>query len=321
MWSAASIVVLFAVGGGLYAAWAAPAIAHGAPVWPYVLGVPAVYLAIVAFCVAWYFVLAWIFRARRPRDMRIGVVATLRLIWFEYWTLAGAAFRMLLYRMLVRNPAPASARLPILLVHGVLCNAGVWARAMRFLRGAGAGPVYAVSYGPPLASIDLFADQVHACIDQINAETGAPQIVVVTHSMGGLVMLAYLRRYGGARIRKLMTIAAPYRGSVHARLMFGTSLEQLRPGNPWLGELAPRAPAGGPPIVSIWSWHDSMVAPQTSSRLEGARNVELAGIGHNALLRDPQVFACVLEEYRQAQAAPPQGRGTAAPAATSEFPA
>src|SRR5690348_17137772 len=105
MWSAVSIVVLFALGGALYAAWAWPAIANGTAVWPYVLGVPAVYLAIVAFCVAWYFVLAWIFRARRPRDMQIGFAATLRLIWFEYWTLAGAAFRMLLYRMLVRNPA------------------------------------------------------------------------------------------------------------------------------------------------------------------------------------------------------------------------
>jgi pimeloyl-ACP methyl ester carboxylesterase len=103
-------------------------------------------------------------------------------------------------------------------------------------------------------------------------------------------------------VGRLVTIGAPFRGSVHARLMFGTSLSQLRPGNRWLCELAPRAPAGGPPVVSIWSWHDSMVAPQTSAQLHGARNVELTGIGHNALLRDPQVLACVLDEYRAALA-------------------
>ena len=274
--------------------------------WLFLGGLPAIYLGAVAFFVAWYFILAWVFRSRRPRDVSIGPWGTLKLIWYEYWTLAGAAFRMLLYRVLVPEPAPAPARLPVLLLHGVLCNAGVWARTVRFLRTAGVGPVYALSYGPPLASIELFADQVAARIDEIRAATGAAQMVIVTHSMGGLVALAYVRRHGSAHVRRLVTIAAPYRGSVHARLMFGTSLGQLRPGNAWLGELAPRVPAGGPPVVSIWSWHDSMVAPQTSSRLDGARNIELVGIGHNALLRDRQVMQCVLDEYREAEALPRQ---------------
>ena len=321
MWSAVSIAVMLAVGGALYAAWALPAVARGAPALPYVLGVPALYLGIVAFCVVWYFVLAWIFRARRPRDMQIGVLATLHLIWFEYWTLAGAAFRMLLYRVLVRDPPPAPTRLPVLLVHGVLCNAGVWARTLRYLRAAGVGPVYSISYGPPLASIDSFAEQLHARVEEIVGQTGAADVVMITHSMGGLVALAYLRRFGGSRVRKLVTLAAPYRGSVHAWLMFGTSLQQLRPGNAWLTALAPSAPKVGPEIVSVWSWHDSMVAPQTSSRLEGARNVELAGIGHNALLRDPAVLACLLDEYREASTTPASTRGAAPAPATSEFPA
>ena len=310
MWTALTLALTVVGAGVAYGAWAWPYITQGASVWPFVLGVPALYLAVVAFCVAWYFLLAWVFRARRPRDMQIGVRATLRLIWYEYWTLAGAAVRMLFYRMLVPEPPGAPARLPVLLLHGVLCNAGVWARTLRFLRAARVGPVYAPSYGPPLASIELFADQVHACIEAIRAATGAPQVMVVTHSMGGLVAFAYLRRYGAARVRKLVTIAAPFRGSVHAWLMFGTSLSQLRPGNPWLCELAPRGPAGGPAVVSIWSWHDSMVAPQTSSQLDGARNIELKGVGHNALLRDPQMLACVLDEYREALA-------SAAPAAAA----
>ena len=320
MWTAAALVFLLAFGSTLYAAWAWPADAQGASVWAFVLGAVGVYLCVIAFFVAWYFVLAWIFRARRPRDMQIGVAGTLRLVWFEYWTLAGAAARMLLYRLLVRDPAPAPARLPVLLLHGVLCNAGVWARTVRFLRAAGIAPVYALSYGPPLASIELFAEQVHARIEEIRAATGAPQVMIVTHSMGALVALAYVRRFGSARVRKLVTIGAPYRGSVHARLMLGTSLAQLRPGNAWLTELASRAPVDGPPVVSIWSWHDSMVAPQTSARLEGARNVELAGAGHNALLRDPDVLQCVLQEYRQEEGAA-SARGAAETHATSESPA
>jgi len=41
---------------------------------------------------------------------------------------------MLFYRILVPEPPAAPAALPVVLVHGVLCNAGVWARVVRFLR-------------------------------------------------------------------------------------------------------------------------------------------------------------------------------------------
>ena len=51
------------------------------------------------------------------------------------------------------------------------------------------------------------------------------------------------------------------------------------------------ARSGVPPIVSLWSWHDSMVTPQTSSRLPCGDNVVITGVAHNALLRDREVFA------------------------------
>lgn len=300
MWSALAIALAFAAALAAYVACALPLLAHGVPAWMLVLGVPLAHFVVMALFVAWYFALAWVYRAPRPAHARIGFAATLRLVALEYWTLAGAPLRMLFYRLLVRDPPPGAAELPVLLLHGVLCNAGVWARTVRYLRGAGIGPVYALSYGPPLASIEVFAEQVHERIDAIRAATGASRVIVVTHSMGGLVALAYLRRHGGARVARLVAIGAPFHGSVHARSFFGTALAQLRPGNAWLETLDPRAPADGPPVTSIWSWHDSMVAPQTSSLLDGAHNVALTGIGHNALLRDPAVLDLVAGEYRAA---------------------
>jgi triacylglycerol esterase/lipase EstA (alpha/beta hydrolase family) len=111
---------------------------------------------------------------------------------------------------------------------------------------------------------------------------------MVAHSMGGLVARAYLRRYGGAKVRRLITVGTPHQGSMLAYLFPGISLSQLRPRNEWLSELGTSATDAHPPIVSLWSWHDSMVAPQTSSVLERAENIALMGIGHNALLRDPE---------------------------------
>jgi triacylglycerol esterase/lipase EstA (alpha/beta hydrolase family) len=265
--------------------------------------IPLAYLAVMFVLTAAYFALAWFFRARRPPEVRIGLRATLRLVWREYVALAGAVPRLLLHRWLVRDPPPAPVAAPVVLVHGVLCNAGIWTRFARFLRRAGVEGVYALSYGPPLASIDAFAEQLARKIDDVLEASGARQVVVVAHSMGGLVTRAYLRRHGGTRIARVLTIGTPHHGSVFASCFPGVSLSQMRLGNPWLARLnaTPLDPALR--FVSLWSWHDSMVAPQTSSELPGAVDVPLIGVGHNALLGDPQVFAFALAEIVAARRA------------------
>lgn len=295
MWTAITLWLL--VGGGIaaYAAVAARAVAAGAAAWPWIVGLPLAYFALIALFVLLYFAMAWIWRSERPADARIGMRGTWRLFWREYGSIAGSAPRMMFYRALVRDPAPAPAAHPVLLLHGVLCNAGVWTSMKRRLEAAGIGPVYALSYGPPLASIDLFADQVAAKVDAILRDTGARRVALVAHSMGGLVARAYLRRHGNARVSRVVTIGSPHAGSVHAWVFVGRSMAQLRPRNRWLGELE-GAGRAGVPFVSMWSWHDSMVAPQTSARLPDCDNVALAGIGHNALLTDPEVARLVAAE-------------------------
>ncbi len=209
---------------------------------------------------------------------------------------------MMLYAQLMRDPAPAPVQVPVLLVHGVLCNAGVWARAARFLRDKQVAGVYSLSYGPPLASIELFAEQLARKIDGVLAATGARRVIVIAHSMGGLVVRAYLRRFGSDRLARVMSIGAPHHGSMHAWFFPGVSLAQLRPGNAWLAALNAESLDPSLRFLSLWSWHDSMVAPQTSSELPGSIDATLVGVGHNALLTDPHVFSRVLAETHDARA-------------------
>ena len=54
-------------------------------------------------------------------------------------------------------------------------------------------------------------------------------------------------------------------------------------------------------MTSIWSAHDNLVAPQETSRLEGAKNIALAGLGHVAILFAPDVHRLVVEEVRLAR--------------------
>jgi triacylglycerol esterase/lipase EstA (alpha/beta hydrolase family) len=313
MWSALVAAVVLVAGIAAYVQ-SAPPVRGAIDAVRLVAGGVLLYGGIVAVFVAAYFALAWIWRADRPADARIGWRRTVQLVIGEYGAILLAPWRMVFYRQLVPDalPQPATERpLPVLLVHGVLCNAGVWSWMARRLREAGIGPVHALSYGPPLASIYRFAGQMHAEVERICALHGVPQVVVVAHSMGGLVALAYVRRFGTHRVRRLVTIGTPWQGSHHANWFPGMALRQLRPGNAWLRALDPRAPGDGPAVVSVWSWHDSMVTPQTSSILPGATNVALVGIAHNALLASPQVLARVIREYREARTEP--ARVTATP--------
>jgi triacylglycerol esterase/lipase EstA (alpha/beta hydrolase family) len=297
--TAISLAVAVAVGALGYAWWAARALADGVSALWIVAGIPVAYFAIpAALCLLW-FTVSWLHRSPRPADVRLALRDRMRLYWREVLAIAGSIPRMIFYRVLLPDPPPVPARDPVLLLHGVLCNAGVWHPMARYLAARGIRPVYALSYGPPLASIEHFAGQAAAEIDAILAATGATQVVVVAHSMGGLVARAYLRGWGGAKVRRVITIGTPHAGSVHAWLFPGTSLGQLRPGNAWLQALPAPAPGGSPEFVSMWSWHDSMVAPQTSARLEHGRNVEVVGVGHNALLTDPEVARRVIEELKR----------------------
>lgn len=301
MWTAVTLWIVHAIGVAIYVAVASRAIAAGSAAWPWLVGAVLAYAAIIAIFTLADFVLSWLWRAPRPPAQRIGVARTLTMIAAEFRTLLGSPWRMMTWRWRIRPPAAGPAVLPVVLVHGVLCNAGVFAWTLRRLADESVAPVYALSYGPPLAPIERFSAQLAELVEQACRDTGATQVVVVAHSMGGLVARDYLRTHGGRWVARVITIGTPHHGSRFAFLAAGQCLAQMRPGSAWLAAL-PDAPAA-PPIVSLWSPHDSMVAPQTSAVLEGATNVAFLGIGHNALLRDPQVHARVVAEIRAARAA------------------
>jgi triacylglycerol esterase/lipase EstA (alpha/beta hydrolase family) len=293
---------ILALGAGAYAAFAAYAVAHGAALWPFVVGLPFAYLAFPLTVTAFWMYLGWRWRSPRPRDVELTPRETLHYFWDEFKTIAQAP-KMIFYALLMPDPKPAPAALPVLLLHGIGCNAAVWTGMRRHLEREGLGPVYALSYGPPFASIETFAPQVAAQVAQIERDTGASQVVMVCHSMGGLVARTYIRRYGGAHVRRLMTLGTPHAGSRHAWLMHGDSLTEMRPGSAYLADLQVlNDQEAVVPSVSLWSWHDSMVTPQVSSNVDWMKNIVIAGVAHNALLGDRGVQEHVASEIRKARA-------------------
>jgi pimeloyl-ACP methyl ester carboxylesterase len=300
---AISLAILVAAAVGTFAWFAANAVAAGGALWPWVVAFPFVYAAVPLFFTCFWMFFGWLWRTKAPADVAMTPGERVRFFLAEYACLF-AAPKMIFYALTARDPPPARATCPVLLLHGIGCNGGVWTGMRAALARMGIGPVYAMSYGPPLIPIPATAPQVADKIAQIERDTGASQVVLVAHSMGGLVARSYIRAFGPSRVRRLVTIGTPHAGSKHAWLMRGASLADMRPGSPYLAALAqPTADERAVPTVSIWSWHDSMVTPQDSSRLPYGANVVLAKIAHNALIADAGVQRRVAEEISNACAA------------------
>jgi triacylglycerol esterase/lipase EstA (alpha/beta hydrolase family) len=294
------LFALVVAGGAGYVSWAKHCIAHGASLWWFVVGAPVAYLSPVVLLVALWFLLSWIWRTPRPAAARLDAAGCARLFVREVLAVASSWPLIILHRVLLRDPAPAPCARPVILVHGVLVNDGVWFGFRRHLVRKGIGGAYTVNYGPPYADIEHYAEQLAAKVDAVCAATGAQRVALVGHSMGGLVSRAYVRRFGAARVERIITIGTPHHGSVLAWTYPGRSLVQMRPGNAWVVELNRDEGKPSVPMVSIWSRHDSMVAPQASSELAGADNVALTGIGHNALLGDQGLIDFVARELSKA---------------------
>jgi len=211
------------------------------------------------------------------------------------WRREGWAFEdasVGIYHLAEQDSGAESAPV-VLLVHGYGCSRGVWWWWRRRLEAAG-HVVATVSLNPPWADIDALSGVLAARIREVQAATGAQEMLLIGHSMGGLVSRAYLKDNPDARVPLLMTLATPHRGSALARLGIGRNARQMEPASPFLAALA-NGPLP-PHAVSLRATHDDFVCPQDGQKLPGMQDVPLAGVGHLALLfsRRALAHACAL---------------------------
>lgn len=184
---------------------------------------------------------------------------------------------------------------PVLLIHGVICNRGVWRPMARALRAHGLGPIRAINLEPPLGHIGSHAESVAREIRQLRRDCGGARVAIVAHSMGGLVARDVLRVLGPDDISRIVTLGSPHHGSLLARALPGLPFREMEPGSRWLGDLNAGQEGHFPvPIICIYSAHDNMVRPTWSAALEGATRIELEGLGHLSLLSARAVLDCTL---------------------------
>ncbi len=184
---------------------------------------------------------------------------------------------------------------PVMLIHGVLCNRGIWRSWLGPLCAAGFGPVRAVDLEPLFEDLEIHAQTVATALAALQRECGGARVTIIAHSMGGLVARAALRRAGPTVVRDIATIASPHHGTLLAYLLPGRAPRQMRPRSPWLRALAADEGARTKvPITSIYSAQDNLIVPARSAVLSGGRKLQFVGVGHmGALCRRRCIHASI----------------------------
>lgn len=191
----------------------------------------------------------------------------------------------------------ARERVPVLLVPGWMDGVAALEPLRRRLVASGwpEAAVVAAGFADPYGSNVDHATELAAAVDQLLAATGATKVDVVAHSMGGLAVRHYLRFLdGAAKVRRVVFLATPHRGTYAAYLAWGDGAEEMEPESGFLRRLNGEPLPAGVRATTIRTPLDLRVFPGESAELPGATNLEVCCPTHPGLLRDERTFALVL---------------------------
>ena len=192
-------------------------------------------------------------------------------------------------------PSGGQGRRGVLLVHGFVCNRGLWNPWMPRLRARGV-PFLAVNLDPVFGDIDDYTGPLQRAMQRLREATGQPPLIVA-HSMGGLAVRAWWRAQGDhvEAPYHVVTIGTPHQGTWLGRFGSTTNTRQMCQGGKWIRQLErDEPPSRYRHFTCFYSHCDNVVFPPVVGTLPGADNRHLPGWSHVHLAYHPEVFNEVL---------------------------
>jgi pimeloyl-ACP methyl ester carboxylesterase len=176
---------------------------------------------------------------------------------------------------------------PVVFVHGYFQNRVDFLYLASRLRKAGAGPLFACNFFWP-QSLERSSATVERFVEWVRMDTGVPAVDLVTHSTGGLFALDMLESRPEV-VRRVAMIALPGKGVPWRGPLVGRSGTQLRADSFYRAQ--GETHIDSTPALSIYSAHDNVVHPASTSHLDGpcAHNVEFDDPGHLSVLFDREI--------------------------------
>jgi pimeloyl-ACP methyl ester carboxylesterase len=178
---------------------------------------------------------------------------------------------------------------PIILLHGYAMNRANFLLLALRLRRAGLGPVIGFEYWS-LGRTGEAARQLARFVDEVRAATGAREVDLIGHSMGGVVGRYYVSLGGGdGVVHNLVTLGSPHSGTELSSLSLGHPARELVLGSALLTRLAAAPPPAHTRVTVVWSLADALVPGARQLALPGAAVLTFPDLGHVSLLGSRRV--------------------------------
>ncbi len=185
-------------------------------------------------------------------------------------------------------PAGAMGRRGVLLIHGFVCNRGLWNPWLERLHARGV-PFVAINLEPVFGSIDDYSVTIDEAVQRLERATGMAPLIVA-HSMGGLAVRHWWADGNNdQRVHHLVTLGTPHQGTWLARFAVTPNGRQMQQGSAWLRGLAAREPSDrAARFTCFYSHCDNIVFPPSTATLAGADNRHLPGVAHVHMASRPE---------------------------------
>lgn len=223
-----------------------------------------------------------------------------------WWGEVGMGLKVFCWRQPFRSrrwpdqlPPSTPGRRGVVLVHGYVCNRGLWNRWLERLTVQGT-PFVAVNLEPVFGSMETYLGTIEQAVQTLERCTGmAP--VVVAHSMGGLVVRRWWAEQEVQRLSHLVTLGTPHGGTWLARFARSANAREMRQNSQWLEDLRLREshrPDRTSHMTCFYSHCDNIVFPPSTAALQGATNEHLPGVAHVHLVDQVEPWHAVHQRLR-----------------------
>ena len=230
----------------------------------------------------------------RARLVQLSGNRTRRWIaWGILTSWASMMFTVLLYpfgflrRFLHPGGTPDPSSTPVILVHGLYHNASAWVLFRKWLERAGLGNVYAVNFNSMRCTFRQAVELLDRTITDVAALHPGHRVVLIGHSLGGLLSRVCLECEGRGRdVAAVITLGTPHHGSKLAALGPGRLAASIIYESPLFREIERETSPCDVPRLALYSPVDNMVLPNDALAIQdpGWTTEVIAPISHVAML-------------------------------------